>query len=96
MSSYCFQSNASSEEELVSILKLVELKGFRVHLIDRNYNDRSDKPPAGEPYGFADSDYSFDGATFYVEPKNFCSYEGLLKAIDELFSQGINMYSIWD
>ena len=96
MSRYFFHSKASHEEELVSISKLVETMGFSVCLIDRNYNDSSDKPPAGEPYGFADSDYSFNGATFYVAPKNSYDYECVQNAVVKLRSHGINMHSIWD
>ena len=88
-----FHCDASSEEELASICELVESKGFSVLLIARNYNDPSNKPPAGEPYGFEGDDYSFHGATFYIAPKNFDNYESFRKSINELNSHGINLYS---
>ena len=85
---YSFYTTASSEEEILSICKLVESKGFSVTLIDREWNDPSDKPPAGEPYGPGDSDYSFHGAKFFVAPKNVYDREGISDAISYLRSQG--------
>lgn len=75
MNMYSYKVSACSEEELLVACKEAEAKGYKIVLIDRHYNDPTDKPPAGEPYGFSDSDYSFTGATIFVKADEKTYYE---------------------
>lgn len=102
MKKFSFSIPAQSELELQEVLQLVRDNGFEVKLISRQYDHPEDKPPAGEPYGFFDSDYSFHGAIFYVDQAVLAeqpqrnatnpNFEKLQDVLSKKYPQNVQVY----